>query len=82
MKLETILSNQDFGQRQVGEICKSVLDGELDQIQNPIDRVIVNAWLDNNFDSGEGDKDAFITDLDYAISQLTKARDRMQRANH
>jgi len=77
MKLQEILTGQDFGQKEMDKVATKVLN---DEPQNdPITAIIVNAWVNNGGDTGEFEPEYAVTDLEYAINQLRKAKNQIEQ---
>jgi len=75
--LENILKTQDMGQTAIDKICNEVLRDKFDANTDPLSAIIVNTFNNNlygKYRPEESDFDSCITDIDYAITQLTKAR--------
>lgn len=72
--LEQLLSTQDMGQKRIDEITGDVLINRFDYEKDPISGIIVNAF-------GEGTKDPedVYTDLEYAINQLRRAQEVLNK---
>lgn len=69
--LRLILESQDLG--QVEEVCDKVLNGE--KVDDPITQIIVNAHQSSvEFE----DVNQGISEIEYAIDQLTRAKIAME----
>ncbi len=69
------LLTQDMGQKGADKICDAVLDDTFDASKDPVSAIIVKAFLDNNYI----EYDSMVTDLSYAINQLQKAKNAIQK---
>lgn len=65
--LENILVSQDMGEKHIIRLCAAVKDATFDANNDPITAIIVNALGANEEQNGA------VTDLKYAIRQLTRA---------
>ena len=79
--LSEILETQDLGSKTREKILNGLLsDGQM-EYKNPADPItsyIVTAFMSNLY--GKGDADNFVTDMDYAIDQLKRARNLVAKA--
>lgn len=71
LTLQQILSTQDMGKPHIEKICVHVANGTYDANNDPLTAIIANAYTKNA--NGE-EIDSFLTDLDYAIDSLKKAK--------
>lgn len=72
--LYEVLSTQDYHESHAHELCDQVLNGEFDIKKDPVSGIIINAFVDNNYN----DYEAMEQDLSYAIGMLQRAKNRIQ----
>lgn len=71
--LVEVLSTQDYTQQHAESLGDQVLNNTFDISKDPISGIIINAFVDNNYN----DYEAMETDLQYAIDCLKKAKNRI-----
>lgn len=67
-----LVAGGDLGAKTADAICDAVLNNTYERAKDPISDIIVNAFLDSEYDRSQ-----MIDDLDYAINQLRRAQDAM-----
>jgi hypothetical protein len=75
--LKAVLSGQDLGGKSVTEACDSVINNVRERVKDPITDVIVNALQDNDWLANESSKEMAVSDLEYAITQLERAKKKI-----
>lgn len=73
--LEQILQSQDMGDKYILGTVEKVLNDTFDANKDKITGIIIDAFDANHKDS---DYEGMITDLNYAISQLVRARNTIK----
>lgn len=76
MALENILKTQDLGQQGIDKVIDSIIDNNYQFGKDHVTDIIVAA-----FDDGAREVDDIVTDLDYAINQLSRARKAISESN-
>lgn len=72
--LVQVLSTQDYSEKHAEAIGDQVLNNAFDISKDPISAIIIKAFEDNEYSDYEGMEQ----DLSYAISMLTRAKERIQ----
>lgn len=78
LSLYSLLDTQDMSSETASNYANSAENATFDYEKDPVSGIIVNAFQGNRGLENEEQVDSAINDLDYAISQLTKARNRLQ----
>ncbi len=76
LKLSELLATQDMGKKGIDQICDAVLSNTFDYSKDPLTGIIVNAFESNDY----SDYESMVTDLSYAINQLSKAKAAIEAA--
>lgn len=75
--LKDILLGQDYAESSAEALANSAMNKEFDYEKDPISGIIANAFTSNNNCRTEDDMEEAMSNLDYAINQLKKARNRI-----
>jgi hypothetical protein len=70
------LQSQDMSKEQAKSYADAVDNGEDISEKDPIAAIIVNSFKNNEGEDATG----IISDLDYAISQLTRAKNTIEKS--
>ena len=73
--LKEVLLSQDMGEKNADNLCDDALSGSMDAERDPISFIISKAFIDNEYSDYEG----MAQDLSYAINQLAKAKEVIQK---
>lgn len=72
--LEQVLATQDMGKIGIDKICDAVMEDSFDYEKDPLTGYIIKVFVDNDYINYE----SMVTDLNYAINQLTRAKKEIE----
>lgn len=70
-----VLETQDYSPKHAQNLCDQVLNDTFEAEKDPISAIIINSFVGNDYT----DFDSMVTDLNYAIHSLTKARNIIEK---